>query len=171
MNTYYDNYGQASSAMGWPVRKFKIAKKLGADGFKGNRVRPTQLLAWYDVPENQKKLDSAYEQKSSTINDNRTIEEVKLSLAIKDEKLKELQIREKEGEYITPDEIAEFLLKLRLTFESIVKGWIIEIPPKIVGLTQPEIEFKLNQEVSLLLNNFAGQIKSKMEEQRKQSGW
>jgi len=159
MNTYYDNYSQAEGSMGWPKRKLKLAKKIGADGFKSCRVYPEKLLKWYDNPDNKLKLDSAFALKSSTSNDTRTLEEVKLSIAIKDEKLKELEITKREGEFLSPEEVDDFLLKLRLAFESTVKGWCLELPPKLVGLTQPEIETKINNEVTTLLATFKEQIK------------
>ena len=164
METYYDNYTQAEAAMGWPKRKLKLAKKLGADGFRGNRVRPEQLLAWYAVPDNAQKLDNAFNLKNKALNSNRTIEEVKLSIAEKDEKLKDLEIIKRQGEFLTPEDVGDFLLRLRLSFESTIKGFIIELPPKFVGKSQAEIEYELNNQVSILLSTFSQQIKAKMKD-------
>lgn len=159
MDTYFDNYGQASSQMGWPERKFKLAKKLGADGFKGNRVRPAQLLAWYAIPDNKAKLDNAFALKNVTSNSTRTLEEVKLSLLEKDEILRDLEIIKKKGEFLVPEDVDAFLLKLRLSFESTIKGWITELPPRLVGKTQPEIEAIVSNEISILFSTFHDQIR------------
>ncbi len=158
----YDNYKQAAASTGWPWRKLKLAKSIGADGYIGNRIQWDEFQKWYADEKNKEKLDSAFDRKD----DLRTMDDVKLSIALKDDKLKELQIREREGKYILPEEIEEFLLKLRLTFESTIKAFITELPPRLVGLTQPEIEYKLNQEISLLLSTFSQQIKSKMQEHK-----
>ena len=156
----YDNYKQAASSTGWPWRKLKLAKALGADGYKGNRIQWEVFEKWYAIEINKNKLDLAFSKKDNT----RTIEDVRLENAIKDGKLMDLDIRKKEGEYLDPKEVSDFLLKLRLAFESTIKGWATELPAKMVGKSTGELEYILNNEISVLFSTFGEQIKSKVKE-------
>jgi len=157
----YDSYKQASLATGWPWRKLKLAKTLGSDGFNHNRVNWDKFAQWYAVADNKLKLDMKYDG-NNKIQD---IDGVKLENAIKDGILKDLEIQKRKENYLSPEEVSDFLIKLRLAFESTIRGFAVELAPKVIGQQiLGEIEAIINHEINKLLNTFKDKIKEKISE-------
>src|ERR1039458_6719392 len=162
----FDTLKACSASTGVPVAKLKIARdKLGAQGFNHARVNWETFEAWVTVGTNKASLDELYSSTyASTQGDNRTTEEIKRSILSKDDVLRDLEIKKKSGDYLDPEDVGKFLLQLRLSFEGTINGWVGELPVKMVGKTQGEIESILNNEKNILLTNFSVQIKEKMKE-------
>lgn len=148
----FSSQAQCSARTGVPTVVLREAKKAGAPGFRGSCVW------WHEL---KPYLDSHKELIEKRTEDNYN------ALKIKEKKLdidlKEIEKKSLLGEYLDPKEVTEFLLRLKLSFESVVKGWSTELPPKLLGKNQSELEYQINQEVSNLLSGFGLQMKEKME--------
>ena len=93
------------------------------------------------------------------------IDGVKLENAIKDGILKDLEIQKRKENYLSPEEVSDFLIKLRLAFESTIRGFAVELAPKVIGQQiLGEIEAIINHEINKLLNTFKDKIKEKISE-------
>lgn len=163
----FDNQQQCSVTTGFPIKKLKLAKnKLGASGFKGNRIDWDEFQAWLAVETNAKALEDLYDGKPKVVKESgsisKTLEEVELENKIKDGIVKDLTIKKLSGEYLDLTEVGDFLVKLRLTFEGVVKGWSASIPPKLVGKSQAVMEDEITKNIASLLSTFENQIKSQM---------
>ena len=166
----YDNLKAASVALNIPWRKLKMAKGMGCPAFKSGRLNSTQYEDWLLLGTNKNTLESAYNTKfpsgkgnvgNDGENDEST-EELKRQKIAKELTLLDLEIKKKSGEFLSPDDVKDFLVRLRLAFESTIKGWSGILPPKLIGLSQAELEAAIKQETSSLLNTFKDEIKKQI---------
>ncbi len=150
-NTMFSSQSQCSARTGVTKEVLRFAKKNGAPGFKGSSIVWKELKPW--IVEHQQLIDEKSGDDLSTLK----VVEKKLDID-----LKRLERKKREGEYLDPKEVSDFLLQLRLSFESVIKGWATEIPSKLVGKSQGECEYVLNNEISILFTNFKEQINNQI---------
>lgn len=149
----FTSQDQCSAMTGTPKEMLRAAKKQGAPGFRGSCVYWVELKPYLDA--HKELLESKVQDNLKAL----TIEGKRL-----DNDLKKLEKKKLQLEYLDRREVTDFLIKLRLSFESIIKGWSSEIPRKVIGKqSETEINVIIDNHVLTLFNNFGDQIKDKME--------
>lgn len=131
----YDSLAACAAQTGVEKKILQRAKTLGCPGFRNARVYWDEAEPWIKKNIDQLKID---------IKDNvLDINEIKRQNLIKDGKLKDLQIRQKEEELLTVEEVEDFLRTIAASQLGLLSRYQRELPVKISGKNAGEIELEL----------------------------
>jgi hypothetical protein len=147
----FTSQAQCSSITGISKEILRTAKKNGAPGFRGSQIYWDELGPY--LSKNKVVIEAQTEDTLKT----RKAEGVKL-----DNEIKKLEIIKRKGEFLNPEEVIKFLVVLRLSFETVLKGWSSELPPMLVGKSQGEIEYMVKEQVTKLFNDFGELIRNEV---------
>ena len=133
----YSSITQLEAATGIPRPILRLAKKLCFAGFKNaNQTVNWKLLK----PELEKRYDELITQKLPE-----DISTIKIELAKRDLKLKDLQIRKLERNLLEPDDVKQLLVELATKNSIIIKTILDELPPRLAGKAEPDIKLAINE--------------------------
>lgn len=126
--TYYDSMESAASMMKIELATLKRAKRKGADGFKGSRVYPKELLAW--LQKNKAKMEGKGETKDELLCQ---------KLRVQIERM-QYDFDVAKGDYIASADVDQWQTERAESLKRLLTGKIInELLPKLVGLNVPEM--------------------------------
>lgn len=139
----YENLTQASGATGFDRNFLRAAKAHGCPGFIHHRINWELAGPWIEA--NKAQIEAWADE---------SLENIKKENLIKDGLLKDLEIQKRKGEYISPDDVKQFLTSMGVAQSAILKKMIKELPPKCVGRPVGEIEQMVEATVLEIFNVF-----------------
>jgi hypothetical protein len=125
----FDNHGQCSEVTKIPKANLKMAKKMGADGCVAHRIQWFKFKDWYEL--HQLDVEAALEDSIESLKK----EDLRATII-----LKKLEQKKKEGLYLDPTEVKEFILGMAIAQASSFKALKYELTSKIVGKSTSEVE-------------------------------
>lgn len=136
----FDNLSQAESFTGIPIAKLKLAKSMGAPGFRGSRIYFDDLEPWY--LENKDKLHTLI-----TKNDGLSINDIKRNNAILDgelmeqkKKINEFIIQDKANSRLQLGEMQNLLATIGLSINLKFNEYRSSLTPSVLGKPQEKVQ-------------------------------
>lgn len=132
------NIAAASEAMGETIDMLRLCVRKNADGCNANGTFHTlKLRLW--IEKHRQELEAELPD---------TIEYHKKVGVVKDNYLKDLQIKSKERNNIEPDEVKALLVSIATAQSATLKRLMAELPPKCAGKSEGEIKVETDKAIN-----------------------
>ena len=151
---YYSGYTDAADALGVDKRLFKIAKANGEDWISGNKIFNCKAMLDYVAEHRNDDFDNADGERVDA-----ELRRIKLENLKKDGQLKDLEIKKRQENLLTIDEVEHCLTTIANLQSGILAKCAREIGVKLSGKSAGEIETELAKEFGILIDT----IKTSME--------
>lgn len=141
-NPYTETYKQpkdntrsqkdAAAELGVDRAVIKKAKRMNAAGYNSNgTINMKKFVPWFH---NHK------EELGITDEPSGNLDELKIQIAQQDLQLKQLKVRQLSKELIEPQEVKNLLTEIATSQSVKLKAIMLEMPVKLVGLSEPQIK-------------------------------
>ena len=144
----FQSIGDCVATTGIAKEIIQQARKLGCPGFRGHRIMWHEAKEWID------KNINLLEDNIDT-----SLAELKKEEKKEDILLKKLKRKELEGQYLDPNEVRDFLIKMATIQSSTFKQLKEELKTKLVGRSLEDIESILDFQ----FNQFPEQLKKEFQ--------
>ena len=134
----YTSISALSSATGLDKKILKLARKKDFEGCYANGT-----VAWNRL---KPVLEARYNELTDALPDD--IATLKQELVKRDIKLKDLEIKKREGNYLEPEDIKQFLVSLATKLSVSIKKELGELPPRLAGKDEASIQIEITKTLS-----------------------
>lgn len=132
------NIYAASQAMGETTELLRICINKGADGINANgTINTAKLRKWID--DHRQELEAELPD---------TYEYHRKAGKVKDNHLKDLDIKERERSIIEPDEVKSLLTVIATTQSNVLKRLMNDLPIKCAGKSEGDIRIEVNKAIN-----------------------
>lgn len=146
------NIKQAETVTGIPAKHISTCIVLNADGINANgTINCEKLKGWYE--QNKEKVLSQLGN-----DDELSITEINRLIKLKDLRLKELAIKEKEKNLIEPEEVKQLLVSIATAQSAVLKRIKSELPPRVAGKSEPDCKIEVDKAIDEVFSIFTGKI-------------
>jgi len=147
----YNSVSALSSTLGIDKKVIALAKKKNLPGFRSNNT-----VNWGEL---KKPFEDSIDELLEALPDD--IGTYKKEIAKRDVKIRDLQIKKLEKNLIEPEQVKELLIEIATKQSVTLKKVFAELPPKLTGLSEPEIKVIMDK----ALEEIFDVLKNKIDEQ------
>lgn len=144
----YTSLSSLSKATGLELKMLKLAKKANLTGFRVNGT-----VSWVEL---KPVLESEWD--NLVVDSIEDIAHWKRELVKQDVSLRQLQVKKLEKNLIEPDEMRQYMVELGTKLSVVIKSSLNELPPKLVGKSEPDIKILIDKCMEDIFNILKGGV-------------